>query len=75
MSVQKTQETIEDFLGQMGISFKSVDIIDSELPDYTKFSINTEESGVLIGKDGEHLSALAFLLRKVTEKRLETVNQ
>lgn len=70
MSVQKTQETIKDFLGKMGVSFKSVDVASSELPDYTKFSIDTEESGVLIGKDGEHLSALAFVLRKVAEKQL-----
>ncbi len=70
MSVQNTQHTIEDFLSQMGISFKSVDILESELPDYIKFSIDTDESGVLIGKDGEHLSALSFVIRKVAEKKM-----
>jgi len=40
----------------------------SELPDYTKFVIKTPDSGILIGKDGEHLSALGFVLRKTVEK-------
>jgi len=71
MSTQIIKETINEFLGKMGVEIKSLSIEDSELPEYTKFLINTPDSGILIGKDGEHLLALAYILRKVVEKKFD----
>ncbi len=70
--IQQIKQLIEETLNKMGISYTSVSVVDTELPDYTKFDIETQESGMLIGKDGEHLSALSFVLRKMLEKQFDT---
>lgn len=68
MDQQQLHNLIDEFLRKMSIDFESIDRAESELPEYTKFIINTPDSGILIGKDGEHLTALGFVIRKVIEK-------
>jgi len=70
MSNQQIQEIIKEFLKEMGVIFSSVNVGESELPDYIKFSVDTDDSRILIGKDGEHLSALVYVVRKIAEKQL-----
>jgi len=69
MDKDQLQTIINEFLKRMNVDFDSVDCAPSELPDYIKIVINTKDSRVLIGKDGEHLTALGFVVRKVVEKK------
>ncbi len=68
MNTGEIQNLIDEFLKKMSIDIESLEEAPSELPDYVKFVVKTPDSGILIGKDGEHLSALGFVLRKAVEK-------
>lgn len=68
MHEEKIQSIIKDFLANMGMVVNKIETAESELPDYIKVSVDTDDSRILIGKDGEHLSALVFLVRKIIEK-------
>jgi len=62
------QQTIEELLAKMAIEHDGVEVAPSELPDYIKFAIRTNSPGILIGREGEHLSAFSLIVRKIVEK-------
>ena len=54
----------------MGASFTAVEVIEDKAHGSLTFVIRTPESGILIGKQGEHFSALKHLVKKIVQKRV-----
>lgn len=61
------QKTIEEILKRMDVSYTSISISESELPGYKKFSIESGDSSLLIGREGVNLQALSYLVRKLVD--------
>ena len=64
--VNITKEVVEQLLSLMGIEAK---ISVSEEEENILVNIETEDTGILIGKHGETLEALQFILGVVLQKR------
>lgn len=70
MDHTKTKKIIEDTLRFMGISFQTVEKVDSTDSKHERFMIRTEESALLIGSKGENLGALNYIIRRIVSKTL-----
>ena len=68
MDTRELKKTIEDFLSAMGLDVFELEssLGQDQIP---RFLIKTPHSGLLIGTNGEHLSALTYLLRKIVSSR------
>lgn len=74
MLEEKIKQTIEELLGLMTIPYSSISIVESELPGYVTFSIDSPETSLLIGREGANLHALSYLMRKMTEELVREHN-
>jgi len=63
--ITKIKEIIEDFLSRMGVEGE-IEIL--EKTDSCYFVIKTREAGILIGDNGQNLSAINHLIKKMNEK-------
>jgi len=68
MQTQDIQKIIEEFLATLNVSFSSIDVVSTDA-DSPTFVIRSAESGILIGKNGEHFSALKHLIKKIVQKK------
>jgi len=73
MNKDEIKKIIEEFLNKMSVTFEKVDIIEenSSLP---RFLITSEDSRILIGTKGEHLSAMNYLLKRILGKKYGAEN-
>lgn len=69
MQNDKIVATIKELATKMGASVDGVEV--SEAAGHTLFTIQTKDSGALIGARGETLSALNYLIKKSFEGRGE----
>ncbi|MDO8483089.1 MAG: R3H domain-containing nucleic acid-binding protein [bacterium] len=70
MDHTKTKKIIEDTLKFMGVSFQTVEKVDSVDSKHERFMIRTEESALLIGSKGENLGALNYIIKRIVSKTL-----
>lgn len=67
MNLDAAHNIIEVFLKNLGVTVS--DIVRSTTGAQPQFMIRTPDSGMLIGKNGEHLRAFNILVRRILEKR------
>lgn len=71
-SNQETHDTVrsvlENILQRMNISAL---VEESELLETPCFQIQTADSGILIGENGQHLHALYTIVRRITERQVK----
>ena len=65
---QKAKEVLEEILNLMGISAE-VELKTGEKTDETVLEIHTENSGLLIGRKGQTLEALQYLVSRIAGER------
>ncbi|MEN9582362.1 MAG: single-stranded nucleic acid binding spoIIIJ-associated protein [Candidatus Parcubacteria bacterium] len=63
------KKIIEDVLKAGDLSFEEINLHTPEYDDMTWFQIRTNDSHSLIGKNGETLSALNHLIKKIADKQ------
>ena len=68
MATPSIEKTIEDLLKLMNVAFDAVEKIESEESKHTRFLVRTKESPILIGANGEHLSAFNYIVRRIVSK-------
>lgn len=68
MRNEEIKQWLREVLNRIPVSIIGISIETAE-PETTVFSIETAESGLLIGNNGETLQALNHLLRRVAEKK------
>jgi spoIIIJ-associated protein len=61
-------DALKELLGKLGLPYDTIDT--AEVAGSTVFTIHTVESGKLIGTNGETLSALNHIVKKMLEKTL-----
>lgn len=67
MDLQNIKKIIEEFLGKMNMKVDRVDVSD-ENSGNPKFQIQSSDAPILIGRRGEHFSAIQHLLKKIILK-------
>jgi spoIIIJ-associated protein len=67
MNTVQAQTIITELLTHLGVSVTSVDVNSSGFEP--RFVVRTPDSGILIGKNGEHLRAFNAIVRRIFEKR------
>lgn len=65
---EEIKKIIEDFLEKLTVDFNEIEIIENEI--HPTIHIKTDDSGVLIGNNGESLKALNHIIKKIAEKKL-----
>lgn len=65
MEHSEIKKIIEELLLNLGISFKAVEVVGIPGSESPTFVIRTDDSGILIGKNGEHFSALKHLVKRI----------
>ena len=66
MDTARIQQVIETLLKELTVSFTRIDI--SHEGEHPMFIIRTQESGLLIGSNGDTLRALNSIVRRLVEK-------
>ena len=69
MNNEEIKTVIEELLDRMTVRFDSINFSEGELEGYVRFDIQTDNSGILIGKDGKHLQAFSLVVRKMLENK------
>ncbi|MBL7045163.1 MAG: hypothetical protein ISR98_01005 [Parcubacteria group bacterium] len=72
----KTQNTqydkikiiIINFLEKLAVEFDEIEILENE--SYPIILINTKDSGILIGNNGEGLRAINYIIKRIIDKKL-----
>lgn len=67
---EKIKQTVEELLKRMGVVFES--ITPTKAHERTAFVIKTQESHLLIGARGAHITALNHLVRRIVGKGVPT---
>ncbi len=67
---EEIKKMIETLLTHMGVSFTEIEIRSAEGPESLTFVIRTNESGILIGKQGEHFTSLKHVVKKMVQKKV-----
>jgi spoIIIJ-associated protein len=67
----KIKEIIETLLSRLGVEGR-VDIL--ETVENLRFTIRTQEAGLLIGENGQNLIALNHIAKRITEKTLGNID-
>lgn len=62
---QRAQEVLNRLIGYLGVE-ASISI--KEVGDSIKLDINSEQTGLIIGKKGETLNALQFIINKIVNR-------
>lgn len=65
MNTETITNRIKEILTKLGVAFDGITV--SEAAGHTLFSINTPDSGILIGTRGETLRALNHMVKKLFE--------
>lgn len=65
MNTDRIKNIVQHILDQLGISYEEILVEDSKMP---WVHIKTNESALLIGKNGETLQATNYLVKKILEK-------
>jgi spoIIIJ-associated protein len=60
------KKLIEEFLNKLTVKFESIEVQSGDV--HPIFLIKSNDSGVLIGSNGENLRALNYLIKKMAEK-------
>jgi spoIIIJ-associated protein len=71
MDKNKIKEVIEGVLKGMGVRFDGVDIKEDTTTGRTVFVIKSQDSGLLIGENGETFQSLAHLIKRMVTKGKE----
>lgn len=61
---EKIKKIIEEFFVKMGIDHSEISVLPQEEETFM-VAVKSEDSGILIGSQGEHLKALNFILRRI----------
>ncbi len=69
--IQTIKKILEDLLEKMTINAE-IDIIEGE--DHPQFVVRAQEAGILIGENGQRLSALSHLLKRIAENEFTKNN-
>jgi len=67
MDKDTTKKLIEEFLEKLTVQFDIIELIEDDV--HPIFLIKTNDSGVLIGNNGENLRALNYLVRKIVGQK------
>lgn len=67
MNKETILQTLKDITQKMGVTVDGIETAD--IAGHTVFTINTKDSGALIGTRGDTLSALNLLMKKVYEEK------
>lgn len=62
---QKVKKIVEEFFDKMGIDHSEISVQPQKEETFI-VAVKSEDSGILIGSQGEHLKALNFILRRIT---------
>jgi len=68
MDYARTKKIIEETLTLMGVSFQTVEKVDSPNSKHERFMIRTEDSALLIGSKGENLGAFNYIVKRMVTK-------
>lgn len=68
MDYKEIKKTIEEVLNKIPLEFSEIKILDGEVEGCKKFVIEGADTGLLIGRDGENLSALSHIIKKIVSK-------
>ena len=63
-------ETIKELLGKMNMRWESVELAPDSKDAHPRFLVKSNDSGVLIGANGEHLGALTIVARRMVGKKI-----
>ncbi len=69
--IARIKSIFESFLSSLGVQFDAVEVNEDSATGEKIFVIKTNESGLLIGENGETLYALTHLLRRMAQKGAE----
>lgn len=67
MDMAQLQRLIESFLENLGIAYTRIDLTHED--GQVVFVVRTNDSGLLIGQNGENLRALNTLVRRIGERK------
>jgi spoIIIJ-associated protein len=65
---QKLKTLVEEFLRKLAVEFESVEFVDAHAHPF--IHIRSNDSGLLIGANGETLRALNLIVRKIVTRRM-----
>lgn len=65
----KVKTIIEELLRKLSIVAESIELIDHQVLKRPTFVVKSRESGLLIGQNGEHFTALNHLVQKLASKQ------
>lgn len=68
MSEEILKETIQTFVEKLSIKVDAITIVTT--PAHPLYSIETRDSKLLIGTDGENIRALNMLIKRMLEKKM-----
>jgi len=68
MKEEKIKNIIEEILKRIPAQFSAVEILDGEVEGCKKFVVRTDDSNILIGKNGENLAAFSHIVKKIAAK-------
>jgi len=68
MNHEEIKKIIEDILKKIPLEFSDIKILNGEVGGCKKFIIEGADTGLLIGKDGENLSALNHVVKRIVLK-------
>jgi spoIIIJ-associated protein len=66
---EEVKEIIKNFLEKLTVQFDEIEILEDDT--HPTISIKTEDSGVLIGNNGETLRALNHIVKRIIGKKFE----
>ena len=68
MDTDSIKKIIEEFLDKMGVHYEEIVVFpDPKLP---RFLVKSQDSRILIGAKGEHLSAINYLIKRMIGKKV-----
>lgn len=68
MDNEKIKEIIEKLLKSMGMRFEEVSHSDVPESKHVRFTVTSEDSGLLIGSKGENLGAFNYIVRRIVSQ-------
>ncbi len=68
MDHEKIKEIIEKLLTSMGMRFEEVSHADVPESKHVRFTVTSEDSGLLIGSKGENLGAFNYIVRRIVSQ-------
>lgn len=72
MNQEQIKKEIEELLNKLTIEFSDIEIV--ETPASPLFTVHTNDSGILIGQDGETLRALNTIFNRIISKKIGEEN-